>query len=137
MEPRFGFSGLFIWQGVPQTLFFFTDTYRGYVVACHVRRPKTLSAMRATVQALSAQGRYSKTENNILLVFTIHGSEFLAVGDDIEVDLPTVLASQQVLRVNDKRAVRIQLAPDNIHDLDLSVEHGTSRTPSSERMHGT
>lgn len=94
--------------------------------------------MKATVQAHNAAGSYSvRTENDILLVFTVKGPEFLAVGEAIELDLPRVLASQQIVRVKDNRTIDIHLNPTDIHDLQIPARHGTSRTPSSERMRGT
>lgn len=93
--------------------------------------------MKAIVQARNAQGRYSaKTDNNILLVFRVGGGERLAIGEVIEVDLPNVLASQQIVRLNSDRTVRIVLGPNDIHDLDLPADHGASRMPSPERMRG-
>jgi hypothetical protein len=70
------------------------------------------------------------------LVFKVVGIETLAVGEVIEVDLPNVLASQQIVRLNSDRTVRIVLGPNDIHDLDLPADHGGSRTPSAQRMRG-
>ncbi|HEV2431506.1 MAG TPA: hypothetical protein VGT43_08340 [Burkholderiales bacterium] len=54
----------------------------------------------------------------------------------IDVDLPNVLASQQIVRVKSNRTLGIQLGPSDIHDLDLPASHGPSRMPSPERMRG-
>lgn len=90
--------------------------------------------MKATVQARSAEGIYSvRTESNMLLVFALKGSEFLAVGDTVEVDLPSVLSTQQIVRVKDNRTIGVRLNPNDIHDLKVPAEHGTSRTP---KRHG-
>ena len=64
------------------------------------------------------------------------GIETLAVGEVIEVDLPNVLASQQIVRLNSDRTVRVVLGPSDIHDLDLPADHGASRMPSPKRMRG-
>jgi len=70
------------------------------------------------------------------LVFKLVGIETLAVGEAIEVDLPNVLASRQIVRLRSNRTVRIELGPGDIHDLDLPAEHSASRMPSPERMRG-
>lgn len=70
------------------------------------------------------------------MVFKVAGTETLKVGEVIEVDLPNVLASQQILRVKSNRTLRIRLDPSDIHDLDLPADHGTTRMPSPERMRG-
>jgi len=94
--------------------------------------------VKATVQARNVHGSYSaRTENNILLVFTVDGAESLKLGDTIEVDLPNLLSSQQVLRSRDCRTIHIRIKEHDIHDLDLRVKHGTSRIPSPERMRRT
>jgi len=94
--------------------------------------------VKATVQARNAHGNYSaRTENNILLVFTVDGAESFELGDSIEVDLPSLLSSQQVLRSSDRRAIGIRIGENDIHDLDLPANHEVSRTPSAERMRRT
>ncbi|HSA68406.1 MAG TPA: hypothetical protein VLF65_02270 [Burkholderiales bacterium] len=70
------------------------------------------------------------------MVFKVVGIETLAVGEVIEVDLPNVLASQQIVRLNSDRTVRVVLGPNDIHDLDLPADHGASRMPSPKRMRG-
>jgi len=65
--------------------------------------------VKATIQARHADGNNSaRTENNILLVFAVDGAESFKLGDTIEVDLPNLLSSQQVLRSRDKRNIRIR-----------------------------
>ena len=83
----------------------------------------------------NVQGAYSaRTENNILIVFTVEGNEKLSLDEELEVDLPSLLKSQQVTRLKDQRIVSIKLKPDDIHDLDLPPNHGSSGTPSMERL---
>jgi hypothetical protein len=94
--------------------------------------------VKATIQARSIHGKYSaRTENDILLVFTIHSKESLKLGDSIEVDLLNLLSSQQIVRSSDSRVIDIQITENDIHDLDLAAKHGSSRTPSPERMRRT
>jgi hypothetical protein len=93
--------------------------------------------LRAIVQARNAQGHYSaKTDNNILLIFRILEPITLALGEVIEVDLPNVLASQEIVRLSSDRTIHVVLGPNDIHDLDLPADHGASRMPSPERMRG-
>jgi len=94
--------------------------------------------MKAIVQARDAHGCYSaRTENDILLVFVVEGKDTLKLGDDIEVDLPNLLSSQQVVRSSDHCVIRIRINEMNIQDLDLPGKHGASRTPSAERLRRT
>ena len=99
----------------------------------------TLGAfVRATVQLINSAGTYSaKTENNILVVFSIVGSEKLPLGTELEVDLPSLLKTQTVFRVQDGLAIAITINENDIHDLNLPSAHGTSRTPSLDRMQRT
>ncbi|HEU4351301.1 MAG TPA: hypothetical protein VFR66_05460 [Burkholderiales bacterium] len=71
-----------------------------------------------------------------MIVFKLAGTDTLKVGEVIEVDLPNVLVSQQIVRVKSNRTLRIQIASTDIHDLDLPPDHSTSRMPSPERMRG-
>ena len=94
--------------------------------------------MKATVQAKNAHGNYSaRTENRILVVFTVEGSETLSLGEVLEVELPSLLSSQQVKRLKDDRVLRICVKGNDIHDLDLPASHGSSRFPTPDRMRGT
>ena len=94
--------------------------------------------VKATIQARNAHGNYSaRTENNILLVFTVDDVESFELGESIEVDLPSLLSSQQVLRSSDRRGIRIRIMENDIHDLDLPAKHGVSRIPSADRMRRT
>ena len=94
--------------------------------------------MKATVQARNAHGNYSaRTENRILVVFTVEGSETLSLGEELEVELLSLLSSQQVKRLKDDRVLRVRVKDSDIHDLDLPAKHGSSRFPSPERMRRT
>ena len=91
--------------------------------------------MKATVQARNVHGSYSaRTENDILLVFVVEGRETLKLGDDIQVDLPNLLSSQQVVRSRDNCVMRIRINEMGIQDLDMPGKHGASRTPSPDRL---
>ena len=92
--------------------------------------------MKAIVQARDAHGCYSaRTQNDILLVFTVEGMETLKPGDEIEVNLPNLLFSQQVVRSSDHCVIRIRINEMNIQDLDdASGGSGALRTPGPERL---
>jgi hypothetical protein len=91
--------------------------------------------VKATVTVQRADGAYTaQTENNTLIVFSLDPDKTLLLGDELEVDLPTLLQSQRVIRVKDQRILNVKLRPDDIHDLDLPANHGSSRTPSVERV---
>jgi hypothetical protein len=91
--------------------------------------------MKATVTVHQAQGGYSaRTENNILIIFTLEPEGTLSLGEELEVDLPSLLQTQQVIRVKDQRVLSIKVRQDDIHDLELVANHRSSRTPSRKRM---
>jgi hypothetical protein len=90
--------------------------------------------MKAIIILQRASGEYSaRTENNILIVFTIEDHGELALGEELEVELPSLLESQRVIRLKDRSTLRIKLSRE-LHDLDLTSNHGSLRTPSPERM---
>jgi hypothetical protein len=94
--------------------------------------------VKATVQARNVHGSYSaRTENGILLVFVVEGRETLKLGDDIEVDLPNLLSSQEVVRSRDKCVLRVRINEMGIHDLDEPGEREADRTPSADRLRRT
>jgi hypothetical protein len=91
--------------------------------------------MKATITVHRAEGVYSaRTENNILIVFTVESGENIALGEELEVDLPSLVESRRVTRLKDQSTLRIKLSRDDLHDLDLPPNHGSSRTPSPGRM---
>jgi hypothetical protein len=92
--------------------------------------------MKAIIKSRNAHGSYSaRTANEILLVFVVDGKEILKVGDEIEVDLPNLLAAQQIERSSDGLIMRIRINEMNIHDLDVPGKKRESlRTPSRERL---
>ena len=94
--------------------------------------------MKAIVQARNAHGMYSaRTENEILVVFSVVGPDSLKLNDEIELDLVDLLSTQKVVRVGDQQSIAISVKANDIHDLRLPVKHGGSRFPSPERMRGT
>lgn len=94
--------------------------------------------MRATITQFNINyGNYSaKTENNILLVFSISGEGKLKLNDTLEVDLPNILNRQVVTKLATGEVIRVKIKENDIHDLNLPTQHGVSRVPSKERMSG-
>ena len=94
--------------------------------------------MRATVLRRNVFGSYSaKTDNNILVVFSVVGNEQLSLGTELEIDLLSLLKTQTLIRVQDNLAITIATKENDIHDLDIPAAHGVSRIPSKERMQRT
>ena len=94
--------------------------------------------MQARVIAFnrSLNSYQAKTDNNISLSFGILGAEHLKLNDVLEVDLPNLVATQRVTRVSDGKTVQIKMGAHDLHDLNLPMRHGTSRSPSNERLAG-
>jgi hypothetical protein len=94
--------------------------------------------MKATVQRMNSALRSCEavTENNLLLVFPLPETGGPQVGDRIELD-PSILGLPQVVQnLSSRGTFTVCLRPDDIHDLDLPMGHGTSRSPSEERLKG-
>ena len=76
----------------------------------------------------------AKTENNILVVFSAPGGIKLDIGDCLEIDLVNVLQTKEVTVLKTQETIRINLRENDLHDLNLEVKHGVSRTPNKERL---
>jgi len=84
---------------------------------------------------IGAAGDYTaQTDNEIALVFRRADESELSLGDEVDVDLPNVLASQALIRARDGRLVRIHLRENDLHDLRLPARHGGSSFPSAARL---
>lgn len=94
--------------------------------------------MRAQVNKFNRSlGNYqARTENNIALSFSVLGGEHLKLSEVLEVDLPQIVATQQLVRVADGKVISIKMGENDLHDLNLPMAHGTSRSPSKERLAG-
>ena len=91
--------------------------------------------MRAIILSKNSFGAYSaRTDNKILLVFSVIGNEQLSLGAELEVDLLSLLQTQTLILVQDNLTIPISIKENDIHDLELPVIHGESRIPSKERM---
>jgi hypothetical protein len=91
--------------------------------------------MKATVVQVRAQGGYqAETENEIAMAFQILGGDLLALGDEIDVDLPDVVTHKTVVRLRDGKQLQIELRECDLHDMRLPVQHGGSREPTAARL---
>ena len=94
--------------------------------------------MRATVTLFNrATNNYqARTENDIGVSFSIVDGQHLKLGELLEVDLPNLVAVQSVVRVADGKTIAVKLGAHDLHDLNLPSGHGTTRSPSPERLAG-
>lgn len=94
--------------------------------------------MRAQVSAFnrSLNNYQAKTENNIALSFGIVGGEHLKLNEVLVVDLPSLVAMQRLIRVSDGKTIQIKMGAHDLHDLNLPMSHGTSRSPNAKRLAG-
>ena len=76
------------------------------------------------------------TENNILLVFSVVGEATFKLNDVLEIDLPNILNRKAVTKLDIGEEIIIKIKENDIHDLNLPIQHGVSRVPSKERMSG-
>jgi hypothetical protein len=96
------------------------------------------SIMQAVLSAFnrSLNNYQALTANNIALSFSVLDGEHLKLNEVLEVDLPQLVATQQLIRIADGKTIRIRIGAHDLHDLNLPMRHGSSRTPSSERLTG-
>jgi len=94
--------------------------------------------MRAVVTSFNRGiGNYqARTENDIAIAFSILDGQHLRLNEQVEVDLPNLVALQSLVRIADGRSIAIKLGAHDIHDLRLRSGHGTNRTPTSDRLAG-
>jgi len=94
--------------------------------------------MRAVLSAFNrAINNYqARTSNDIALSFSVLDGEHLKLNEALEVDLLQLVATQQLTRVADGMSIRIKIGTHDLHDLNLPMRHGSSRTPSIERLAG-
>lgn len=92
--------------------------------------------MRAAISSfnLSLNNWQARTDNDIALSFAVTDGTRLRINEEVEVNLATVLATQMLVRKSTGQLVAIRLRDNDIHDLRMPSGHGTSRTPSGERL---
>ena len=92
--------------------------------------------MRAFISSfnLSLNNWQARTDNDIALSFSILDGTRLKLNEELEVDLPNLVASQTLVRKSTGTSLAIRLRDIDLHDLRLPSSHGTSRAPSSARL---
>ena len=94
--------------------------------------------MRAVVSSfnLSLNNWQARTDNDIALSFSILDGTQLKLNEELEVDLPTLLTTQALVRTSTGQPVAVRLRENDLHDLRPPSSHGTSRTPNLARLNG-
>lgn len=91
--------------------------------------------MNATVLKIGALGNCeARTENDLLVVFSLPRAAALRVGDVLEFAALGLDRDVSVRNVTQDSRFTVHIAANNVHDLDLPIAHGTNRTPSEERI---
>jgi hypothetical protein len=92
--------------------------------------------MHAIIQKLNPSLPYcdAKTANDILVAFRPPGSPSLHLGDVLDVNLCQLDCEQTIHNLSRGFSFPAVIHSNDIHDLRLSGGHGTSRTPTPERL---
>lgn len=92
--------------------------------------------MRAVISSfnLSLNNWQARTDSDIALSFCILDGTRLRLNEELEVDLPNLLASQKLVRRSTGASIAVRLRDIDLHDLRLPSGHGSARTPSSARL---
>ena len=90
--------------------------------------------MKATITRTSSQhdSVEAKTGNDILVVFSC--SYKFKLNDEIEFIHFIMDGKVEVKNNTSGTSNLVVIKPNNVHDLRLPMSHGTSRTPSLERL---
>jgi hypothetical protein len=73
-------------------------------------------------------------KNDIAVAFAIEDGTKLRLNEELEVDLPNLIKVQRMRRLTTGQDIKVRLRDCDIHDLRIPSGHGTSRTPSIERL---
>ena len=94
------------------------------------------SEVRAVITSFNlALGNYqARTDNEIAIAFSITDGTRFKLNDELEVNLQSLVRSQEVVCRNTGQVVRVKLRDIDLHDLRLPSGHGTSRVPSESRL---
>ena len=93
--------------------------------------------MRARVVRLTAEGCCeARTENDLLVVFSLASDCDVHPNDLLEFDNLKMDSSVAVRNSARDNSFNVHIAAKNVHDLRLMPAHGSSRTPSEERLLG-
>jgi hypothetical protein len=94
--------------------------------------------MEATVQRMHSKPIVceANTPNQLLLVFVVPDDVIVRLGDKLEFPLLQLDVVVPVTNVTRNSSFSTVLKVNNVHDLRIPSGHGTSRTPSPERLAG-
>ncbi len=93
--------------------------------------------MRATVLKLTANRMCeARTENDILFVFPAPAGTRVQPADELELGSPVLVGALHVVNLTRGGAFDSTIEQGDIHDLRLPVRHGSTRTPTIERLNG-
>ena len=94
--------------------------------------------MEATVQMIYRNLGIAKavTQNSIAVVFRIHVDCEIKLGDNLDIDLLRIGEEQIVQNLTNQTDFKVIIKDNNVHDLLLPANHGTTRFPTFERRKG-
>ena len=92
--------------------------------------------MELTVNKINQDLRHcdAQTLNEILVVFPLPEAPRIRPGDTLIIPDFRTDAEVTVLHQATNESFRVLIRADNVHDLRLPIQHGSSRTPSPERI---
>jgi len=91
--------------------------------------------MRGIVTQINAHRSCSvKLRNDILVVFAEPKGSSLQIGDELELQGNILGGACSIKNVSQANTFSVQIERRNLHDLRLPMDHGSSRTPSEERL---
>jgi hypothetical protein len=92
--------------------------------------------MRATLNKFNEGTCEMRTENDLLVVVRAPGNVALHLGEEVIVSNLQLNAMASFLFPRTGASFSAFVQEHNVHDLHLPAAHGTSRTPSPERLAG-
>lgn len=94
--------------------------------------------MEATVQRMHSKPVVCEatTSNQLLLVFVVPDGVAVRLGDKLDFSALRLDAVVPVVNLTRNVSFSTLLKANNVHDLRLQGGHGSSRTPSPERLAG-
>ncbi len=78
----------------------------------------------------------ARAENDILFVFPVPTGVTVKPADRLDLGDPVLAGVLHVLNLTRDEAFESTIKENDVHDLRLPMRHGSSRTPTIERLHG-
>jgi steroid delta-isomerase-like uncharacterized protein len=92
--------------------------------------------MQAKVVRVGALGNCdARTSNNLLIALSPPAGTDLRVGDVLALEAFELDRDLTVTNITSNSRFAVHIAANNVHDLDLPMAHGSSRTPTDDRLH--